>query len=162
LKKHGNENPEKLKATSTGGLHLAQCPTAKRSRAENSPEANTWIMKVNTLVRKSGMNRIGVICRVLKRSVEVRWDQEHFEKVKPESLERVNVAGCRTISFTDFKRQTMLNTVKENRVILGNELKEYVGIGWLTNRLINEEDLLSFPRVVDDNFHSAQELNLVD
>jgi hypothetical protein len=35
-----------------------------------------------------------------------------------------------------------------NNCIVGNELKEFVGIGWITIRVATEDDLKQYPRVI--------------
>jgi hypothetical protein len=34
-------------------------------------------------------------------------------------------------------------------IIIGNELKQYVGIGWVSQRVITMDDLKRYPRLVD-------------
>lgn len=118
-------------------------------------------MKTNTLVKKPGREEIGVVCRILKKTVEVRWNEMLFEKIRPEKLCICECQGREFIGFTDFKRQTFTNTVEKTRVILGNELKEWTGIGWVKLRLISEKDLSSYPRIVEDHISQATNLGLL-
>jgi hypothetical protein len=118
-------------------------------------------MKINDLVKSQGSNRIGVISRVLKRTVEVRWSENHFEKLKPENLELLPLQWKEALSFTQFARETMTGSVKSCRVILGNELMSYTRVGWIFEKLIEEEDLLRYPRVVNDHVSHADELGII-
>jgi len=97
---------------------------------------------------------IGVICRVLKRCVEVRLNSKTFIKFQPEQLEIINTTFCKTVSFSETQSLEPQHSV----IIFGNELREYVGIGWATMGIINLQDLEKYPRVVSDEEHRKQML----
>ncbi len=98
---------------------------------------------------------IGVISRILKTRIEVRFSSECFMKFRPEQIHIVPTDHCETIPFSEFKRKSITNSFSgEARVIVSNEIKHYVGIGWVIEKFVeNESDLLKYPRLVDDEEH---------
>ena len=117
-------------------------------------------MKVNQLVNVTGYN-IGVISRVLKKSVEVRFDENTYIKVKPERIRYVDDSATTTIPWSEFIRKSLTHEWDsyKGKIILGNEVKEWVGFGWVTRRIVNDTDLIYWPRVVEDDEHERRMLN---
>lgn len=107
-------------------------------------------MEVNTLVRHNKLRSLGIGCvsKVLKSTVIVNFGESDVIKMKPADLTPVDTSRCKTIPFNDWRRQTATNHVKHNIVIVGNEVKQYVGIGWITERIVTDNDLKTLRRVI--------------
>jgi hypothetical protein len=102
---------------------------------------------------------IGVITRVLKQKIEVKFSSTRIYKFNPEQIEIVDVSACETIPFLEMKKSSVtgkapeINGVVHNKVILGNEVSEFVGIGWVLYTYVTKESLSIYARVVDDEEH---------
>lgn len=107
-------------------------------------------LTTNTLVyHKRNKNwGIGCIADVMSKHYKVNFGTDDVKKVTFSMVEPIDTSKCRTIKYSDFRRMTITNTVTE-KIIIGNELKEYVGIGWLTLRVIKPEDLEKYARLID-------------
>ena len=107
-------------------------------------------MKTNTLVTHNKFKTLGIGCvsKILPKSVQVNFGTQDVKTCSINSLTAIDTSECKTITFEELKKQTILNTIKDNYVIIGNELKKYVGIGLITYRVIILEDLKKYPRVV--------------
>jgi len=108
-------------------------------------------MEVNTLVRHKKLSTLGIGCisKKLSKHVYVNWGTHDVNKHSPSVLEVVDTSMCDTISFQKLKSMTITNINVIPRVIIGNEVKEYVGIGWVSVKVVQESDLTKYPRVVD-------------
>lgn len=103
----------------------------------------------NTLVTHKKKNLgIGCIARELKNSYKVNFGTDDVVTCKKDDVEVIDTSKCKTIGFRDFQRSTFTNNVSEEYVIVGNELKHYVGIGWITVRAITFDDLKKYKRVI--------------
>ena len=102
--------------------------------------------------------KIGVITRVLKTRVEVRFKDDTFIKFRPEQIETIATHHCETVAFSRYQARILNQDQELDRVILGNELKKFVGVGWVTEDYVTERLLGMYPRVVDDAEH---ELNVL-
>jgi hypothetical protein len=92
---------------------------------------------------------IGCITKVLKASVKVNHGEYDVISCKPKDLEVVDVNNSKTIIFSDLRKMNFTNSNKLPKyAIIGNSLKEYVGIGWIHTRVVTEADLKVFPRVI--------------
>ena len=109
-------------------------------------------MEVNTLVKHKDLSSLGIGCvsKELKRSCRVNFGPNDCWTVSKRLLEPIDVSKCKTISFQRYKRR-ILNVVNLdiNKVIVGNEIHEFVGIGWIILGTITEDDLLMYPRVIE-------------
>lgn len=110
-------------------------------------------METNTLVTHKKFRSLGIGCvsKVMKKTLKVNFGTEDTVNCNPKMLEVVDISGCKTIKFSEFKAKTITNGFPngEVRAIVGNELKEYVGIGWVTKRVVTHDDLKKYPRVVE-------------
>jgi hypothetical protein len=97
--------------------------------------------------------KIGVITRVLKTKVEVRFKDDTFIKFRPEQIEIVDTHHCETIPYSRYRNRIIDEKDTLDKAILGNELKQFVGIGWVTVEWVTERLLGMYPRVVDDAEH---------
>lgn len=106
-------------------------------------------MEINTLVTSKVSPDLGIGCisKVLKHSAYVNFGLYDTIKCKLKELEIVDVTNTRTIDFQELKNR-VLRQSGENIVIHFNEVKEYVGIGWITLRVVTVDDLQKYPRVV--------------
>lgn len=109
-------------------------------------------MTVNDLVRHKKLSTLGIGCvsKVLKTSLKVNFGTEDVMTVKPSMLVPVDTSQCKTIKFDDLKRLSISNSAKlPPYVIIGNELKHWVGIGWVSHGVVTEAQLKEYPRVID-------------
>jgi hypothetical protein len=112
-------------------------------------------LQVNTLVthKTKGFQGIGCIAKVKgikSPKYVVNTGLEGFMTVSATSLVEVDTKGCKTMSFSEFQSKSISNSFKkdEGTLIIGNVVKEYVGIGWIDIRVATEEDLKNLKRVV--------------
>ena len=106
---------------------------------------------INTLVKHKKLNTLGIGCisKELKSSYKVNFGVTDVITCKKSMIEVVDTSNCKTIDFDEFRRMTICNSHDiPNYVIIGNELKQYVGIGWTSQRVVTEDDLIKYPRVV--------------
>lgn len=97
-------------------------------------------METNVLVRHKKYQSLGIGCiaKVLKQSVKVNFGTEDVMTCKPQALTIVDTSKCQTITFHEFQQRILHEHSELNRCIIGNELKEYVGIGWVTLNVVTE------------------------
>jgi len=107
-------------------------------------------METNTLVIHRQMRQWGIECvaKVLTKKVKVNFGLDRVATCDPNSLEPINVSECQTISFHEFQIRMLKDKSTLDYCIVGNELKHYVGIGWVTERVITYNDLKLYPRVI--------------
>lgn len=105
---------------------------------------------VNTLVfnaKNKGLG-IGCIAKELKDSCKVNFGTDDVMTVKKVNLEIIDTSKCKTVSLKNFQRRILSDKSTLDYVILGNELKHFVGIGWITSRVVTLDDLKTYPRVI--------------
>jgi len=107
-------------------------------------------METNTLVRHKKLTSLGIGCvsKVLSNSVRVNFGTDDVKTCKVEQLEMVDVSRCKTIELREYTTRILKDKSTLNDVIVGNELKHYVGIGWTTTRVVTIDDLKKYPRVI--------------
>jgi len=108
-------------------------------------------MEINTLVRHKKLKTLGIGCvsKVLKSSLKVNWGLNDVGTHKENALEVIDTSACKNISFHDLRSMTICNSKNiPDYVIIGNELKQWVGIGWVTQRVVTLEDLKKYARVI--------------
>lgn len=109
-------------------------------------------METNTLVthKKRSSLGIGCISKVMKNSLKVNFGTQDTVTCNPTMLNVIDTSDCKTMSFAEFNSKSITNGFKSGnvRVIIGNELKEYVGIGWITIRVVTYDDLKKYERVI--------------
>lgn len=106
---------------------------------------------INTLVKHKKLKSLGIGCisKELKSSYKVNFGSDDVMTCKKDMVEVIDTSCCKTIKFDDFKRMTICNSPDiPNYVIIGNELKQYIGIGWTSQRVVTENDLKIYPRLV--------------
>jgi hypothetical protein len=108
-------------------------------------------METNTLVRHKKNRQLGIGCvsKVLSKSVKVNWGFNDTGTCTESQLEIVDTSKCRTVSMRKFADRILHEKSTLDYVIVGNEVKQYVGIGWITLHVVTDEDLKKYPRVVD-------------
>lgn len=108
-------------------------------------------MEINTLVTHKKFKWLGIGCisKVFKNQYQVNFGTSDTSKVKKDLLVEVDTSKCKTIKFHELKRMVAANDKKLNYVIVGNELKCYVGVGLVSEGVITLNDLKKYPRVVD-------------
>ncbi len=107
-------------------------------------------MKINTLVKHKKLKTLGIGCvaKVTGKKINVNFGLHDVAICSPSMLELVDTTKCKTVTFNEYRSRILSDKSTINKVIVGNELMEYVGIGWITLRAINQEDLEKYPRVV--------------
>ena len=105
---------------------------------------------VNTLVRHKKLKslNIGCVSNLMKSTVKVNWGLDDCSTHKPEDLEVVDTSKCKTVTVREFSSRILQDNSVLNDVIVGNEVKHYVGIGWVSRGVVTEADLKKYPRVV--------------
>jgi hypothetical protein len=105
---------------------------------------------VNTLVTHKKLKALGIGCIAaeLKNSYRVNFGISDVLTCKKTAVDPIDTSKCKTISFTEYKHRILSDKSVINDAIVGNELKHYVGIGWITTRVIKMEDLDTYPRVI--------------
>lgn len=108
-------------------------------------------MKVNTLVTHKKLKSLGIGCvsKTLSKSVKVNFGRDSVKTCNPQMLKELDVSKCKTITFREYKNTILNAKTKHSFVIVGNELRHYVGIGWTFQRVITLNDLDKHPRVID-------------
>jgi hypothetical protein len=105
-------------------------------------------MEVNTLVRHKSFG-VGCVSKKLSNKVKVNFGLYDVKTCVLSSLQEIDTEKCKTIDLHELNKLAIGNS-KELPVyiIVGNELRHYVGIGWVTHRVITESDLKKYPRVI--------------
>jgi hypothetical protein len=105
---------------------------------------------VNTLVTHKKLKSLGIGCiaKEFSKTYKVNFGTMDVLTCKKNAVEPVDVSKCSTISFHEFNTRILRDNSTLNRAIVGNELKEYVGIGWITINVVTTNDLKLYPRVI--------------
>ena len=108
-------------------------------------------MEINTLVRHKKLSSLGIGCvsKVLKSSVKVNFGTDDVMTCKLKTLQPVDTSKCKTILWQEYELRCIHHNSSLTRCIVGNEVKEFVGIGWITLNVVTEDDLTKYPRVID-------------
>jgi hypothetical protein len=106
---------------------------------------------VNTLVIHKKLKSLGIGCiaKELKSSYKVNFGLDDVMTCKKDSVEVIDTSKCKTVTFIEYRNRILSDKSTLDYCIVGNELKHFVGIGWLTHRVVTLEDLKKYPRVVD-------------
>lgn len=107
-------------------------------------------METNTLVTHTKMRTLGIGCvsKVMGNKLKVNFGSYDEISCNEKALKVVDTTGTKTISFHSFQRQSIGGNVKDSIIIIGNEVKQYVGIGWVTLRVVTMDDLKKYKRVI--------------
>jgi hypothetical protein len=105
---------------------------------------------VNTLVTHKKLRSLGIGCisKELSKSYKVNFGLDDVLTCKKTAVEIVDTSACKTVSFQEFRTRILKDNSELNNAIVGNELKHYVGIGWVTDRVVTMADLQKYPRVI--------------
>lgn len=109
-------------------------------------------MKVNDLVMHKEVPSLGIGCvsKVLPTKLKVNFGRDDVMTCLEKNLTVIDVSNCRTIPFSEYARRVLNNNSDLNDAIIGNVLMHFVGIGWVQNRVITEQDLKKYPRVTEE------------
>ena len=108
-------------------------------------------MEVNTLVTHKKLSSLGIGCisKTMKDSCKVNFGLHDVSTCKNSMLVPVDTSNCKTIEWQELRSLSIANSNKlPPYVIIGNELKHWVGIGWVSQRVVTLEDLKRYPRVI--------------
>lgn len=107
-------------------------------------------MKTNTLVTHKKMSLLGIGCisKVASKKAKVNFGKEDVMTCSLNSLTPVDTAKCKTITFNEYKSRVLSTKSNLNDCIVGNELMHFVGIGWICTRVVTEDDLKKYARVI--------------
>ena len=118
----------------------------------NNSTTATQKLTTNTLVTHNKKTTLGIGCivKVLAKNVKVIFGDRYIISCTPRQLTEVDTSKCSTMTFDAFKSRSIGNTWEggNNIVIIGNEVRQYVGIGWVTLRVVTGKDLLKYPRII--------------
>ena len=103
---------------------------------------------VNTLVthRKLPLG-IGCVSNITRSSIKVNFGMDATMQCKTSMLNVVDTTKCKTIPYSKFQSRILDAKSALNNCIVGNEVLHYVGIGWISIRVVTEDDLTKYPRV---------------
>jgi hypothetical protein len=106
-------------------------------------------MKCNTLViHKKLPLGIGCVVKVFKSSVNVNFGESDVVKVKTSLLDVVDVSMCDTVDWSEIRKKVLLHQDDIPLLIIGNEVKEWVGFGFVTKNVVTNEDLSKYKRII--------------
>ncbi len=105
---------------------------------------------VNTLVTHKKLKSLGIGCisKELSKSYKVNFGTSDVLTCKKDAVIVVDTSKCNTITYHEFKSRIINEKSTLTNAIVGNELLEYVGIGWITKRVVTLDDLKKYPRVI--------------
>jgi hypothetical protein len=105
---------------------------------------------INTLVTHKKLKSLGIGCisKELKSSYKVNFGIDDVMTCRKNMVEIIDTSKCKTVSFSEFRNRILNDNSLLNYAIVGNELNHYVGIGWLTERVVTIADLKKYPRVI--------------
>lgn len=108
-------------------------------------------MEANTLVTHTKIRSLGIGCvaKKMKRKIRVNFGTDDYIDCEESMLKKVCVKKSKTISFKTFRSRILHDNSSLDFAIVGNELKQFVGIGWITIRVVTEADLKIHPRVIE-------------
>ena len=108
-------------------------------------------MEINTLVRHNKLKSLGIGCvsKLLSGKAKINFVLYDTMTCSLSSLIEISIKDCKTMSFDELKKLTISNSEDiPSYVIVGNELCEYVGIGWVSVKVIEESDLKEYIRII--------------
>ena len=108
-------------------------------------------MDVNSLVQHKKHSLLGIGCVSKKTSdkFKVNFGLDGSMTCSLTSLVEIDTTECKTIELKELNRLSISNSKDlPPYVIIGNELRHYVGIGWVTQRVVTLNDLKKYPRVI--------------
>lgn len=107
-------------------------------------------LEVNDLVehKKGRFKGIGCVAKAKRNGLEVNHGTDEVMVCKAELLEKVDTSDCTEMTMVEFRAQNIGGNPKHDTVIIGNEVKHYVGIGWVSNGVVTREDFKKYPRIV--------------
>lgn len=91
---------------------------------------------------------IGCIAKQLQKRVKVNFGRDDVQTCNISDLQIVDTHMCETVPFRTFQMRIMSDKSTLNKVIVGNEVMEYVGIGWTSQGVVTMKDLTKYPRVI--------------
>jgi len=104
---------------------------------------------INTLVYHTKKDLgIGCISKEMKDSYKVNFGLVGSVAVKKDLATVIDTSKCKTITASQYRNRILDDNSTIDYAIVGNELRHYVGIGWITHRVIELSDLEKYPRVV--------------
>jgi hypothetical protein len=100
-------------------------------------------IKVNTLVTHIKLKSVGIGCvaKVLRKTLKVNFGTDDVMSCTPKMLSVVDTNHCKTVSFHEYRSRILSDKSKLDYCIVGNELQHFVGIGWITIRVVTLDDL---------------------
>lgn len=107
-------------------------------------------MEINSLVTHKHLNSlgIGVVAENLKNAIRVKFGENDVRKFKPAELKSLDLSKCPTVMTSEFERENFRNSVKNEYMIRGNHVEQFTDLGWIYIRIVQEEDLKKYRRVV--------------
>ena len=96
-------------------------------------------MQLGSLIKHEQYG-IGQVLKVLTKAVKAKFglNNEYIVTIQPKDLVELDTNGVKRMTYFEATKYT-------DDIIVGNLIKNYVGIGWITIRIVNENDLLKFP-----------------
>jgi hypothetical protein len=64
---------------------------------------------------------------------------------RKDSLEVLDTSKCATVPFEAYRTRILKDKSEFNYCIIGNEVRHFVGIGWIIEKVVDENDLTKYP-----------------
>lgn len=123
----------------------------KKGVADKKPVQQPF--KVNELVKHKRIAQFGIGCvsKVTSRHIYVNWGTDDTEKHTASQLTAVDTSMCEEVPMSLFRALNITNGWKDDQsvMIIGNEVKHWVGIGWVSRGVVKDSDLKKYPRLVE-------------
>lgn len=118
---------------------------------KTTSKSKTIPLTVNTLVYHKKLRPLGIGCvsKVSASRARVNFGLSDVKTCALTMLEPIDTSKYPRVSFEYYRSAIMDAASEPSIVVLGNEVRQYVGIGWITLRVVTEDDLKKYPRVVD-------------
>ena|ERR1035437_9874082 len=106
-------------------------------------------MEIKALVTHKHLKSlgIGIVSEKMKKSFRVKFGQNDVRKFHSEFIRFIDTSKSKFVSMDEIKQKA----VKNDNAIFENCLKQYSGSEWMFIRIITEEDLEKYPRVLENN-----------
>ncbi len=111
-------------------------------------------MKTNTLVTHNKLRTLGIGCvsKILSgNKVKVNFGEYDTKTCSVNTLSEIDTSKCKTVNFHKYKSRILMGKKDDNfdYCIVGNEVRHFVGIGWVTTGIVTTDDIKKYPRVID-------------
>ncbi len=90
---------------------------------------------------------IGCISKELSKSYRVNFGLDSVKTCAKDAVTVIDTSECKTITLQEYSSRILSDKSTLSHCIVGNEVRHFVGIGWITIKVVSLEDLNKYPRV---------------